>query len=105
MKVLVVNYQEVQQWLPMTECVDAMVDVFKMLNRDKAVNPLRNIMWLPDKSGLIGMMPAYLGDTQVMGLKAISVFPEKTSRKIFPDLESMHVKIKSVRLSALISMD
>jgi len=24
-------------------------------------------MWLPDKSGVIGMRPAYLGDTEVMG--------------------------------------
>jgi alanine dehydrogenase len=32
-------------------------------------------MWLPDETGLIGMMPAYLGGTEVMGLKAISVFP------------------------------
>jgi ornithine cyclodeaminase len=74
-KVLVVNHQEVEQWLSMSECVEAMADVFKMLSRGHAVNPLRNLMWLPDKSGLIGMMPAYLGDAQVMGLKAISVFP------------------------------
>jgi ornithine cyclodeaminase len=70
-----VNHQEVQKWLPMHECVDVMADVFKMLARSKAVNPLRSIMWLPDKTGLIGMMPAFLEDSQVMGLKAISVFP------------------------------
>ena len=75
MKVLMVNHREVQQWLSMSDCVEAMADVFKMLNRGDAVNPLRNLMWLPDKSGLIGMMPAYLADAQVMGLKAISVFP------------------------------
>ena len=75
MKVLMVNHQEVQQFLSMNECIDAMADVFKMLNRGNAVNPLRNLMWLPDKTGLIGMMPAYLGDSRVMGLKAISVFP------------------------------
>jgi len=75
MKVLLVNHREVQQWLSMSECVDAMAAVFKMLNRGNAVNPLRNLMWLPDKSGLIGMMPAYLADGRVMGLKAISVFP------------------------------
>ncbi len=46
MKVLMVNHQEVQQFLTMDECVDAMADVFKMLNRDKAVNPFRNLMWL-----------------------------------------------------------
>ena len=33
MKVLVVNHREVQQWLSMSECVDAMATVFKMLNR------------------------------------------------------------------------
>ena len=75
MKVLMVNHQEVQQWLSMGECVEAMADVFKILHRGNAVNPLRNLMWLPDKSGLIGMMPAYLADGRVMGLKAISVFP------------------------------
>ena len=75
MKVLMVNHREVQQWLSMNECMDAMADVFKMLNRGSAINPLRHLMWLPDKSGLIGMMPADLGDARVMGLKAISVFP------------------------------
>lgn len=75
MKVLMVNHEEVRQWLSMGECVDVMADVFKMLSRGNALNPLRNIMWLPDKSGLIGMMPAYLADGGVMGLKAISVFP------------------------------
>ena len=70
-----VDHREVQKWLPMDECVTAMAEVFKMLGRGKAVNPLRNVMWLPDKSGLIGMMPAYLEEARVMGLKAISVFP------------------------------
>jgi ornithine cyclodeaminase len=55
--------------------MDVMAATLKMLSRGNAVNPLRRAMWLPDKSGLIGMMPAYLGDTEVMGLKAISVFP------------------------------
>jgi len=75
MQTLMVNHREVQQWLPMGECMEVMAETFKMLSRGNAVNPLRHAMWLPDKSGLIGMMPAYLGDTEVMGLKAISVFP------------------------------
>ena len=75
MQALIVNHQEVRQWLPMGECMDVMAETLKMLSRGNAVNPLRQAMWLPDKAGLIGMMPAYLGDTEVMGLKAISVFP------------------------------
>ena len=75
MKVLIVNHNEVQQWLSMSECIDTMAEVFKKLSQNNAVNPLRHLMWLPDKSGLIGMMPAAIGENQVMGLKAISVFP------------------------------
>ena len=75
MQALLVNHQEVQQWLPMGECMDVMAETLRMLSCGNAANPLRHAMWLPDKSGLIGMMPAYLQDTGVMGLKAISVFP------------------------------
>jgi ornithine cyclodeaminase/alanine dehydrogenase-like protein (mu-crystallin family) len=75
MKVLIVNHREVQQYLPMHECIDVMADTLKMLSLANALNPLRNLMWLPDKRGLLGMMPAFLGETGVMGLKAISVFP------------------------------
>jgi ornithine cyclodeaminase/alanine dehydrogenase-like protein (mu-crystallin family) len=75
MQVLIVNHHEVNKWLPMSECMDVMAQTLIMLSRGRAVNPLRHAMWLPDKAGLIGMMPAYLGDTGVMGLKAISVFP------------------------------
>jgi len=75
MQALMVNHKEVEQWLPMGECIDVMAETLKVLSRGNAVNPLRHAMWLPDKSGLIGMMPAYLGDAEVMGLKAISVFP------------------------------
>jgi ornithine cyclodeaminase len=50
--------------------------VFKTLAQGDAVLPLRPVMWLPDGSGLLGMMPAYLGQIwQAMGVKVISVFP------------------------------
>ena len=75
MKVLMVSHQEVKQWLPMDACMDVMAETLKMLSQGSALNPLRHLMWLPDKKGVLGMMPAYLADGQVMGLKAISVFP------------------------------
>ena len=75
MKVLIVDHRLVRQSLPMNECIEVMAQTLKMLGRNKAENPLRNIMWLPDKSGLLGMMPASLEESGIMGLKAISVFP------------------------------
>jgi len=39
------------------------------------VEPLRPVMWLPERVGALGMMPGYIGPQAVMGLKVVSVFP------------------------------
>ena len=75
MKVLIVNHEEVRQHLPMSDCMTAMESALTLLDSDEAFNPLRNVIWLPDKSGLMVLMPSALSDPAVMGLKAISVFP------------------------------
>ncbi|MCZ7567899.1 MAG: ornithine cyclodeaminase family protein [Ardenticatenaceae bacterium] len=74
MKVLIINHAEVHQLLPMDECMDVMAEAFKTLSRGAALNPLRHVLWLPDKAGVLGMMPAYLGDIKAIGAKVISVF-------------------------------
>ena len=75
MKVLIVNHQEVREFLPMTECIQVIEDALRALNQDNALNPLRSALWLPDRRGLLGMMPGYLGSEEVMGIKTVSVFP------------------------------
>jgi ornithine cyclodeaminase len=75
MEVLVINQSEVRQLLPMGECINLMAEALKALSRGDALNPPRQAMWLPDKTGLLGMMPACTGDRKLMGLKAVSVFP------------------------------
>ena len=75
MKILIVNHQEVGQYLPMQECMDVITDALKKLGEGRAQNPLRSGMWLPDHRGLLGMMPGSLEDPDVMGMKALSVFP------------------------------
>src|SRR5689334_15168493 len=75
MKVLMINQTEVRQLLPMAECMDVMAAALKTLARGDAILPLRPILWLPERVGALGMMPAYLGDIQAMGLKVITVFP------------------------------
>src|SRR5215831_19465676 len=68
----VLNHRDVQDLLPMDECVDVMAGALAALSRGDAILPLRTMMWLPDKTGLLGLMPSYLGDPQCFGLKAIS---------------------------------
>jgi ornithine cyclodeaminase len=75
MEVLIINQSEVTQLLPMDECVDVMADALAALARGEGILPLRPVMWLPKKVGALGMMPAYLGHINAMGVKVVSVFP------------------------------
>src|SRR6266498_2537383 len=75
MKVLFVNQEEVPRYLPMAECMDAMTGVLETLARGEAILPLRSILWLPERVGGLGLMPAALLPDRVVGLKAITFFP------------------------------
>jgi ornithine cyclodeaminase/alanine dehydrogenase-like protein (mu-crystallin family) len=72
---LLITQAEVTQLLSMSGCIQVMEQAFRALSGGETLQPLRQVMWLPDKNGVLAMMPAYLGGTQAMGLKAISVFP------------------------------
>ena len=75
MSVRVVNDVEVRRLLPMGECVDVMRAALMTLARGDAVLPLRTMVRLPDRPGLLGLMPACLGEPRVMGLKVVTVMP------------------------------
>ena len=75
MKVLFVNEAGVRDLLPMDSCVRLMKDALTALSRGDAVLPLRSKMWLPDRSGLLGLMPGYLGHPESFGLKVVTVMP------------------------------
>lgn len=75
MEILIVNQSEVPRLLPMGECIDVMADALKTLARGEVILPLRPVMWMPEKVGALGMMPAYIGDLKIMGVKVVSVFP------------------------------
>ncbi len=59
----------------MESCVGLMKDALTTFARGEAVLPLRSLMRLPDGSGLLGLMPGYLGRPQSFGLKVVSVMP------------------------------
>ena len=45
------------------------------LSRGDLVMPLRSLVGLPDGSGLLGMMPGYLGEPRSFGIKVVTVMP------------------------------
>ena len=78
---LIITDKQVEQLLPMGECIETMSDALKTLARGGAVLPLRQIMWLPDKSGALGAMPSYLEEPASLGIKVITVFQKNLGTK------------------------
>ncbi len=75
MDILVVDHAQVRKLMTMEECIDVMKNALKSLTVGKAGMPLRSVMPLSGNTGFLGMMPAYMEDLNIMGLKVISVFP------------------------------
>src|SRR6059058_2842389 len=80
MSLLILNHIEVEELLPMNECIDVMEEAFIALAHGEFEQPLRTIVRPPDVKGVIAMMPSYRGGEQpLFGLKAICVFPGNAS--------------------------
>jgi ornithine cyclodeaminase len=75
MNVLVISYADVQRLLPMPACIDVMAEALRTTNRGDVVLPLRSVVWMPDRTGAVGLMPGYLGSPASLGLKVVSIFP------------------------------
>src|SRR6266850_5649946 len=76
MKVLVLNHREVEQFLPMFECISAMEEAIAALARGETHQPLRTIFRPPEIKGVLAMMPTFRASpSPLFGLKAICVFP------------------------------
>lgn len=74
MEPLFVNKEKIASLLPMSECISVMEKMFRSLAEGECLQPLRNIMRLPDGSGVLGMMPGHAAKFGVMGIKVITVF-------------------------------
>jgi ornithine cyclodeaminase len=71
---LFIGKEKVASLLSMQECIEVMEKMFVSLANGECLQPLRSLMRLPDKSGLLGMMPGYAEKLGVMGIKVITVF-------------------------------
>lgn len=73
--VLVLSHADVHRLLAMPACIDVMADVLRATSRGGAVLPLRSSVWMPDRAGMIGLMPGFLDAPASLGLKVVSIFP------------------------------
>jgi ornithine cyclodeaminase len=71
---LYINKEKITSLLPMQECITILDTMFRDLAEGKVLQPLRSLMWLPDRSGLLGMMPGYAAGPNIIGIKLITIF-------------------------------
>jgi ornithine cyclodeaminase len=72
----------VARLLPLRECIGVMERAFRALADGRAVQPLRQVLRLPDGSGALYCMPAFLGDDPqgALAVKLITLFPGNAAR-------------------------
>ena len=75
MEVRILAERDVYALLPVAACMDVMAETLKALGRGEAVNPLRTLLRFPEGTGLLGMMPGYLGAPRCAGIKVVTFMP------------------------------
>jgi len=70
----IVAAREVRTILTMPRAIDLMRHAMTLVARGQTQQPLRQALFLPDKSGLLGLMPGYIAQPELLGIKVISVF-------------------------------
>ncbi|MFY9820503.1 MAG: ornithine cyclodeaminase family protein [Thermoanaerobaculia bacterium] len=82
MSLLFLNREDVESLLPMAECIEVVEEALRSLSRGNAVQPLRSATWMPDRHGLLGVMPGMLGLNEggIAGVKVLTVIPDNFTR-------------------------
>ena len=80
MEVVLIGKKQVRKELTMNVCIKLMEEAFLLIAKGDADQPLRQAMVLPDRSGLLGMMPSYSINYNKMGIKIVSVFSDNHSK-------------------------
>ncbi|MFQ5813616.1 MAG: ornithine cyclodeaminase family protein, partial [Anaerolineae bacterium] len=75
MKLRVLSKRDVQQAVPMREAIEIVKGAFAQLSAGKAVVPLRTQLPVERHEGVTLFMPAYLSESDDLGVKIVSVFP------------------------------
>jgi ornithine cyclodeaminase len=80
-QILVLASRDVEQLLPMHECIEVMSKALSALARGEVYQPLRTVHRPHDSHGLMALMPAFhAGDTSAYGLKTVCVFPDNPAQ-------------------------
>jgi ornithine cyclodeaminase/alanine dehydrogenase-like protein (mu-crystallin family) len=74
-QIRVLRAADVRRLLPMAACIDLMQRTMIAVSQERAVAPLRSVLKLPDRRGMLGIMPGYQPEPECFGIKLISLMP------------------------------
>jgi ornithine cyclodeaminase/alanine dehydrogenase-like protein (mu-crystallin family) len=81
MKLLVLNQFEIEQLLPMPDCIEVMANALTALAAGQVHLPLRMVVRPPEAVGVMALMPAHIaGENAALGVKVINVFNSNSAR-------------------------
>ena len=71
---LIISAAEVEASLPMPRAIAAMRDVMMQVSAGRTVLPLRQFMAIPDAPGKLAVMPGYIADPPLFGVKTVAKY-------------------------------
>jgi len=89
MKLRVLSQKDVRQAVSMAQAIEIVKGAFAQLSADKAVVPIRTQLEVAQHEGITLFMPAYLQESDDLGVKIVSVFP----RNLETGLPTIHALV------------
>ncbi len=104
MKLRVLSKQDVQQAVPMRQAIEIVKGAFAQLSAGEAVVPLRTQLPVDRHEGVTLFMPAYLSDSDDLGVKIVSVFPRNLDKRL-PTIFALVIVVEAATGRPLAAMD
>jgi ornithine cyclodeaminase len=80
MTLRIVTAKDVRALLTMERAIELMREAMALVGRNETTQPLRSALWLPDKRGLLGLMPGYVASPERLGVKVLTVMPSNFTK-------------------------
>ncbi|MDY7040296.1 MAG: hypothetical protein SVX38_05495, partial [Chloroflexota bacterium] len=100
----VLSKKDVQQAVSMARAIEIVKRAFAQLSSGKAVVPIRTQLPVDRHQGVTLFMPAYLSETDDLGVKIVSVFPRNLERDL-PTIFALVVVVEAGTGRPIAAMD
>jgi ornithine cyclodeaminase len=104
MKIRVLSQTDIRKTVSMAQAIAAVKQAFAQLSAGKAEVPLRPHLNVERHEGITVIMPAYLKETDELGMKVVSVFPRNLSASL-PTIHALVVMVDAATGRPVAVMD